>query len=710
MTAFRHKFGTALFSVILLALAAMPTPARADQIIFDDALENGWTSYGWATLNFANTSPTHTGADSISVYATNYGALYLHHTAFTTAAYSNLTFWVYGASPAQLSLKVQATVNGTAQPEIDLPLLNSGTWQQVTLSMSALGVAGGTMDGFWIQQLSTSPYQFYVDDISLTALPVVIPTNVNLSLNATSIVRTVDARHFAVNTAVWDSYFDTPQTLTLLTNLGVQVMRFPGGSTSDDYHWASNTEGTNTWTWGTSFQNFAHIATNLHAQAIITVNYGTGTASEAAAWVANSNVTNHYGFKYWEVGNENYGTWETDSNAVPNDPWTYANRAQAYIAAMKAVDPTIKIGVVAVTGEDSSVNNMNHAVTNPVTLAVHYGWTPVMLATLRSLGATPDYVIYHRYAQGPGGEDDASLLQSSSTWPNDAADLRAQVNDYLGAAGTNVELLCTENNSVYSNPGKQTTSLVNGLFLADSLGQLLQTEFNSLVWWDLRNGQDASNNNGSYLYGWRQYGDYGITDSTTNAYPTYYIGRLYKNFIRPGDKIVRATSDYSLVAAYAALRTNGSAALLVINKSPTNSFTGNITVAGYTPNTNAAVYSYGIPQDNAAQSGIGSPDVAQTNFSGASASFTYSLAPYSATVIVLPPAPPRLTLASVATDGNFRFQLNGQPGATYLVQSSSNLVNWIPVSTNSLISNSLTWTAPQPVAAGQKFYRAAWLP
>ena len=707
MTAFRHHFKSSLLCAFLLALAAS---ARADQVIYDDALQNGWVSYGWATLNYANTSPTHSGGDSVSVYATNYGALFLHHSAFSTGGFSNLTFWVYGASPAQISLKVQATVNGNAQPEIDLPSLTSGSWQQITLSMSALGVANGTMDGFWIQQLSTSPYQFYVDDIKLTAIPVVVPTNVNISMNATSVVRTVDARHFAVNTAVWDPNFDTPQTLSVLSQMGLQVMRFPGGSTSDDYHWASNTEGTNTWTWTTSFQNFAHIATNLHAQAIITVNYGTGTASEAAAWVANSNVTNHYGFKYWEVGNENYGTWETDANAVPNDPFTYATRARDYINAMKAVDPTIKIGVVAVTGEDSSVNNQNHSVTNPRTHVTHYGWTPVMLNTLSNLNIIPDFIIYHRYAQGPGGEDDASLLSSSSTWPNDAADLRQQLNDYLGAAGPGVELLCTENNSVYSNPGKQTTSLVNGLFLADSLGQLLQTEFNSMVWWDLRNGQDAGNNNGSYLYGWRQYGDYGIVDSTTNCYPTYYIAKLYKYFARPGDKIVRVTSDYSQLAAYAAFHANGAAALLVLNKSASNNFTGNINLTGYAPNTNALVYSYGVPQDNAAQSGIGSPDIAQTGFSGAATNFSFAFPAYSATVVLLSPAPPRLTLAAVSGAGAFKFQLNGQAGATYIIQSSLDLVNWNPVSTNALVSNSLTWTAPQPIAAGQKFYRAAWLP
>ena len=32
-----------------------------------------------------------------------------------------------------------------------------------------------------------------------------------------------------------------------------------------------------------------------------------------------SNVTKGYGFKYWEVGNECYGTWETDKQALPSN-------------------------------------------------------------------------------------------------------------------------------------------------------------------------------------------------------------------------------------------------------------------------------------------------------------------------------------------------------------------------------------------------------
>ena len=214
-----------------------------------------------------------------------------------------------------------------------------------------------------------------------------------------------------------------------------------------------------------------------------------------AAWVQASNVTNHYGFKYWEIGNEVYGSWETDNNTRPHDPYTYAQLFAQYYSQMKAVDPTIKVGAVAVTGEDSYANYTDHPALNPRTGVQHNGWTPVMLATLRSLGVTPDFLIYHRYPETPGAEDDQALLLSSGTWATDAADLRQQLNDYLGGAAANVELDCTENNSVYSNPGKQTTSLVNGLFMADSICAAMQTEFNSVMWWDLRNGQETDNNN-----------------------------------------------------------------------------------------------------------------------------------------------------------------------------------------------------------------------
>ena len=81
---------------------------------------------------------------------------------------------------------------------------------------------------------------------------------------------------------------------------------------------------------------------------------------------------------------------------------------------------------------------------------------------------------------------------------------------------------------------------------------MLQTEFNSLVWWDLRNGQDNTQNNSASLYGWRHVRRlrrtvhaFQLSGSTTyyDPYPTYYVMKLLSHFARGGDTVVQATSD-----------------------------------------------------------------------------------------------------------------------------------------------------------------------
>ena len=628
--------------------------------MYTDAVANGWQDWSWATVNFSNTQLVQSGTDSISVSAGPYQALYLHHDAFDSSLYTSLVFWIDGGSTGGQLLQVQATLKGTAQTVVTLPPLAADTWQQITIPLSSLGVQDQpNLDGFWIQDRSgTTQPTFFVDTISFTAQPA--PSVVNVTATAADVLRVVDARHFGVNTAVWDSILDTSATTNLLTEMGAGALRFPGGSLSDDYHWATNTTDSNTWQWATSFDMFAQVATTVGDQAFVTANYGSGTPAEAASWVQESNVTNDYGFKYWEIGNECYGSWETDNNTVPHDPYTYAQRFQQYYIQMKAVDPTIKVGAVAVPGEDSYANNTNHPVVNPRTGQTHNGWTPVMLATMRSLSVTPDFLIYHRYAQSPGDESDQGLLLSNSTWSTDASDLRQQLNDYLGAAvAPSVELDNTENNSVSSNPGKQTTSLVNGLFLADSICAAMNTEFNSVIWWDLRNGQETGNNNSATLYGWRQYGDYGVVDSAdppgpADAYPTFYVERLLQHFARGGDQLVSSASDYPLLSVCAAQRTNGELTLLVVNKSASNALNANITISGATASSTGTLYSYGIPQDNAAETGVGSADIATSPVTGLSTTFSHSFPAYSANVIAFgasgaPSPTPTATPTATAT-------------------------------------------------------------
>jgi alpha-N-arabinofuranosidase len=538
----------------------------------------------------------------------------------------------------------------------------------------------------------------------------------HLTVNADQPIRTADARWFGMNTAAWDTYFDTPTTLADLREVGCQTLRFPGGSLSDDYHWATGQRDDNpAYPYDTTrFTNFMHIATNLGAQVFITVNYGSGTTNEAAAWVACANVTNHCGFKYWEVGNECYGTWERDLNTnapyMANDPWTYAMRFRDYYTAMKAVDPTIKVGIVAVPGEDSFVNNYTHSAYNQREGYSHNGWTPVMLSTLQSLGITPDFMVHHFYPEYQS-DNDANLLQAASNWAVDAADLRQQISDYFGGNGTNIELVCTENNADAGAQGRQSTSLVNGLYLADSLSQLMKTEFNSYIWWDLRNGQDTGGDFNSSLYGWRTYGDLGMILNSNTRYPTFYAMKLMQHFAQPGDTVITAASDYALLSTYAVRRLNGSLTILAVNKDPSNTITAPVVVADFTPVSRATVYSYGIPQDNAAKTGIGSPDIAQTNFTGAGTNFSYAFPPYSATVLALSPAPAQLLVIPIPpAQSKFVFQLQGQSGVPYIIQRSTNLVTWTSISTNTLLASTLNITNLLAPSFPLQFWRAVWQP
>ena len=685
-------------------------------------LVNGWQDTGNSGAGEDNASSSAVPSDGencISATITNaYGGIDFLHAPTNDASFGSISFWLNGGPSGGQNLEMYGILglaNGVQAPQSARYFLNapaSNTWQHYTVPLASLGVANVTnLAGFAIQDCADgSEPVFYLDDVQLLSSAAPAPPPPQLTVNAGQPIRTADPRWFGIGTPIWDEYLtNTPQTLNFLTNMGAQALRFPGGSAADQFHWFDNVNdaGKAPFQYGPSLSNFIQLVTNLNAQTMITVNYGSGTPSEAAAWVAYLNATTNnlqylgvdssgvnwqtagywaslraaaplagddgrnflrishpepLGFKYWEIGNEVFGYWETDTNFVPHDPYTYAVRAQQYIWLMKAVDPTIKIGVVAIPGVSNFINNANHPAVDPVTHQIDYGWTPVMLATLAGLGVTPDMAITHCYPENPTFENDWLLLSGvTSGWAANAADLRSQINDFLGAKGTNVELVCTENNSDVAQPGKQSVSLVNGLYKADTLGQMMQTEFKGLFWHDFRDGAiEYDGNMSPNLYGWRLYGDFGVATLTngatayTNLYPTYYTSELIRRFAQGGDTVVAAASDYSLLSVYAVRRQNGNLTLLAINKDPLNTNTAQLSLAGFTPASSMTVYSYGIPQDFAAQiSGPQNTQDIQTNISGTGTNFSYSFPPYSATVMVLAPASStRPSMTTVASSQN----------------------------------------------------------
>src|SRR5579859_1751301 len=137
-------------------VAAVSLTARADQIIYNDALQNSWQNWSWATANVANTSPVHSGSDSISVSSGAYQALYFENTTFDPTVYTNLSFWINGGSSGGQHLQIQAVYNGNSVAAgIAIGPLSANSWVHINAPLASLLPPGQTaLNGFWLQENS----------------------------------------------------------------------------------------------------------------------------------------------------------------------------------------------------------------------------------------------------------------------------------------------------------------------------------------------------------------------------------------------------------------------------------------------------------------------------------------------------------------------------------------------------------------------------
>jgi hypothetical protein len=535
-----------------------------------------------------------------------------------------------------------------------------------------------------------------------------VPSTV--TVNAGQAVRTVDAKVLGVNLTWWDSALGTSQTQQMVQAAGLNFFRLPGGSSSDTWHFNVGP----TWNGEGTTPNMASFIAALGGTGLVTLNYGTASPQENAALLAYlngstgnttaigvgpqwSDASNSWvnvdwktagywaglraakplatddglnfmrlgrsaplGIHYFEVGNEVYGSWETDHHATAHDPATYVTFAKQFAAYAAQIDPTIAIGV------DGSGTGGSYS-------QIPGNWTDQVLQQCAAQGLTPNFVSDHNYMFDPGGESDSKLLLHSATdpgatgyggpinWAGRAAAYRALITKDLGSAGAGVQLLATEFNSVSYNPSNQTTSLVNGLWLADALGGLLQTEYNGANFWDLRNGWDTSHYTSS-VYGWRTGGDYGMLGSSNGSapatgtyvpYPTYFAEQLLSKMVHAGDTVVQASSDDSTLAAYAVKEANGHLELLVINKNANTDLTGQFNISGFTPASQATVWQYGKAQDTA-QSQTTDGHSALANFTqtltGSGSGFTFLAPAYSMTVLDLAPSSGQASASFVKSD------------------------------------------------------------
>ena len=472
-----------------------------------------------------------------------------------------------------------------------------------------------------------------------------------VSVSAGQALATVPSTAIGTNGSVYDAALTDAAVPGLLKNAGTGLIRFPGGTSSDTYNWKTNTDAKSGLAQSVDFDQYATLLGQSGAQGMITVNYGTGDAAGAtqspaesgaqlaADWVKYANVTHHDGIKYWEIGNEVYGNgtygadWEPDDHCAAGTsptncgPAVYAQNVKAYIAAMKAVDPTIVVGVVL-----TAPGNWPDGVTNggsPQT------WNQTVMSALNGQIGFADV---HWYPQNPGNESDSTLLSAPSQIPTMLSTLRSQLGQWEGSS--TLPVMVTETNSVSSNPGKQILSVVNALYLTQDYLGWIQNGVASVDWWQIHNGIVTGTNNSSSLYGTATYGDYGILSDAScglvngsqvceptadTPFPAYYGMQLLSQFIHPGDTLVAASSSQSLLKSYSVKAADGSLRVLLVNDDPTNSYTVGLNYSGFTPASGAPSVATLAP-----------PGTGITTAAGGSAS-SQTIAPYNAEVVTLQP-------------------------------------------------------------------------
>lgn len=192
--------------------------------------------------------------------------------------------------------------------------------------------------------------------------------------------------------------------IELAKNQQTTLYRFPGGTLSDFYNWTDGIGpliqrksikhptdiGYSVSRFGTP--EFAKFLSYVGGDGLVTVNAGTGTAEQAAAWVSYTNSPNHplriadgfdqpMNIKLWEIGNELYLPGNpTDIKKITVTPSVYADRFLSFSHNMRKVDSSIKL--LAIGNDRSHVGPWSE----------YTSWTETVL---QKAASDIDYVAIH---------------------------------------------------------------------------------------------------------------------------------------------------------------------------------------------------------------------------------------------------------------------------------------------------------------------------
>lgn len=485
-----------------------------------------------------------------------------------------------------------------------------------------------------------------------------------VTVNPSSLGGAVTDQLLGMNLAAWyDIDTNGPAIVSAFQAAGIKAVRWPGGSWSDLYHWDGTNIGTN-FTGSAfncqnapfgggvpdsndTFQNFLNdIVKPASLDLALTADYGTnincngpGEPSEAAYWIqaAESYSVN---VSHMTIGNEVYGSLGWEENL--NNPTTVKEAATQYATAMTGAggfyasiaaagvvqNPPPLIGVV-VEADNLATSDSN-------------AWDNIVLP---NAAGSYDFVELHYYPQAPGQESDVVLTQQSAQGLT--ADINIVKNELAAAGKPNTPIYVGEMGSVYSDPGKQSMSIAQGLYAGQVLGEMMNDGVSRATWWiGFGNCNGTNGNLSSSLYGWQNFGAYNVfSDGSEDSCmpwgtigtmsPTAVAFQLFSNVAVNGEHVLTpmVVGDTTDVRAYAATHTSGTA-LVLFNVNETTAQTVQVTITGQSSSTDVKEYTYDKSIYDLTQTDVwNGPTTA--DLGAQSLPLTLTLTPWSMNVVII---------------------------------------------------------------------------
>jgi alpha-L-arabinofuranosidase len=370
-----------------------------------------------------------------------------------------------------------------------------------------------------------------------------------------------------------------------IDKLKMGVMRIPGGSLSDVFFW--NRKGIyenyaiksydpaltdipstiSPWVgkrvenfedWSMGVDQYYQMMQTANLTGMVTVNYGYaryGTSSNpvaqaahlAADWVRYDNGRS----KFWEIGNEVFGSWEAgyeidQSQNKDGQPKRitgdlYGKHCLVFIDSMRKaaleINKEIYIGAVCFEENNTGMPNWNKEL-------------------ITQVGGKIDFYIVHSYFTPFSTNSTPNVILDS---PSKIAGYRTFIENELKAQSKPVvPVLLTEWN-IFAEGSNQAVSFINGMHATVTFGELIKNKYEVATRWDLANGWSNGNDHGLFSTG----DEPGVAKYAPR--PAFYYMYYFQKYF--GDMMVEATSTVSSVVAYASQFTqSGEGSLAIVNK------------------------------------------------------------------------------------------------------------------------------------------------